>query len=33
MAEANEPPAECLRREVKEELGLDLTPGPVLCVD
>ena len=33
MAEANESPAECIRREVKEELGLDLHPGPVLCID
>jgi 8-oxo-dGTP diphosphatase len=33
MAEANESPAECIRREVKEELGLELHPGPVLCVD
>jgi ADP-ribose pyrophosphatase YjhB (NUDIX family) len=33
MAEANESPADCVRREVKEELGLDLRPGPVLCID
>lgn len=33
MAEANEPPAGCVRRELKEELGLDIDPGPVLCVD
>jgi 8-oxo-dGTP diphosphatase len=33
MAEANEPPAECVQREVREELGLDLSPGPVLCVE
>lgn len=33
MAEANEPPAECVRRELKEELGLDLNLGPMLCID
>jgi ADP-ribose pyrophosphatase YjhB (NUDIX family) len=33
MAEANESPADCVRREVREELGLDLHPGPVLCID
>ena len=33
MAEANESPTECIRREVKEELGLDLHAGPVLCID
>jgi 8-oxo-dGTP diphosphatase len=33
MAEANEPPAGCIRREVKEELDLDLSVGPMLCVD
>lgn len=33
MAEANESPAECIRREVREELGLDLILGLMLCVD
>jgi len=33
MTEANEPPAEALRREIKEELGIDVTVGPMLCVD
>ncbi|HEV2374309.1 MAG TPA: NUDIX hydrolase [Streptosporangiaceae bacterium] len=33
MSEANEPPAETARREVKEELGLDTQPGALLCVD
>jgi 8-oxo-dGTP diphosphatase len=33
MAEANEPPADCARREVSEELGLDLRLGPALCID
>lgn len=33
MAEANEPPREAVRREVKEELGLELTVGRVLVVD
>jgi 8-oxo-dGTP pyrophosphatase MutT (NUDIX family) len=33
MAEANEPPAEAVRRELREELGLDVTTGPLLCVD
>jgi len=33
MAEANEPPREAVQREVKEELGLELTVGPVLVVD
>jgi 8-oxo-dGTP pyrophosphatase MutT (NUDIX family)/transcriptional regulator with XRE-family HTH domain len=33
MAEANEPPREAARREVKEELGLELAVGVVLCVD
>jgi 8-oxo-dGTP diphosphatase len=33
MAEANEPPAECAWREVREELGLDLRLGRILCVD
>lgn len=33
MSEANEPPAETVRRELKEELGLDLRPGQLLCID
>jgi ADP-ribose pyrophosphatase YjhB (NUDIX family) len=33
MAEANEPPTEAVRRELREELGLDVTVGPLLCVD
>ena len=33
MSEANEPPAETVRREVKEELGLDIRVGALLCVD
>ncbi len=33
MAEANESPPECARREVKEETGLDLSPGRILCVE
>lgn len=33
MAEANEPPHEAVRRELKEELGLDLRVGKLLCVD
>ena len=33
MAEANEPPAAALRRELREELGLDIQPGAVLCID
>jgi 8-oxo-dGTP diphosphatase len=33
MAEANEPPLEAARREVREELGLTLTIGRLLCVD
>jgi 8-oxo-dGTP diphosphatase len=33
MAEANEPPAGAVRRELREELGLDIQPGAVLCVD
>lgn len=33
MAEANEPPRTAARREVKEELGLDIEPGALLCVD
>ncbi len=33
MAEANEPPADAVRRELLEELGLDLQVGALLCVD
>jgi ADP-ribose pyrophosphatase YjhB (NUDIX family) len=33
MAETNEPPAAAARREVKEELGLDLEIGGALVVD
>lgn len=33
MAEANEPPHETVRRELREELGLDIHPGALLCVD
>jgi 8-oxo-dGTP diphosphatase len=33
MCEANEPPTEAGRRELKEELGLDLDIGRLLCVD
>jgi 8-oxo-dGTP diphosphatase len=33
MAEANEPPTEALRRELREELGLDIGVGDLLCVD
>jgi 8-oxo-dGTP diphosphatase len=33
MAEANEPPADALRRELREELGLDIKVGDLLCVD
>jgi 8-oxo-dGTP diphosphatase len=33
MSEANEPPADTVRRELKEELGLDLHAGRLLCVD
>jgi len=33
MAEANEPPRKAVRREVREELGLELTVGRVLVVD
>jgi 8-oxo-dGTP diphosphatase len=33
MAEANESPVACIQREIKEELGLNLYPGLMLCVD
>ncbi|WP_435057691.1 NUDIX domain-containing protein [Streptomyces sp. bgisy060] len=33
MAEANEPPDEALRRELREELGLSITSLHFLCVD
>jgi 8-oxo-dGTP diphosphatase len=33
MSEANEPLAETVRREVKEELGLEIQVGALLCVD
>lgn len=33
MAEANEPPRHALRRELKEELDLDLPVGELLCVE
>ncbi|MBL7499780.1 NUDIX hydrolase [Frankia sp. CNm7] len=33
MAEANEPPRQAVRRELKEELDLDLHVGELLCVD
>jgi 8-oxo-dGTP pyrophosphatase MutT (NUDIX family) len=33
MAEANEPPYETARRELREELGLDPPIGGLLCVD
>lgn len=33
MSEANEPPAQTARRELKEELDLDLHAGRLLCVD
>src|SRR5574341_1619825 len=33
MAEANEPPRQAARRELKEELGLELPIGRLLCVD
>lgn len=33
MVEANEPPHEAARRELKEELGLETDVGGLLCVD
>jgi 8-oxo-dGTP pyrophosphatase MutT (NUDIX family) len=33
MAETNESPAACVKREVREELGLDLSARSMLCVD
>jgi 8-oxo-dGTP pyrophosphatase MutT (NUDIX family) len=33
MAEANEPPHQAVRRELKEELGLDIQVGSLLVVD
>jgi ADP-ribose pyrophosphatase YjhB (NUDIX family) len=33
MAEANEPPADAVRRELREELSLELHLGNLLCVD
>jgi 8-oxo-dGTP diphosphatase len=33
MSDANEPPSETVRREIKEELGLDVQPRRLLCVD
>lgn len=33
MSEANEPPAGTAHREVREELGLDIPVGGLLCVD
>ena len=33
VVEDEESPREACRRELKEELGLDLNPGPLLCVD
>ena len=33
MAEANEPPADAVRRELREELGFNMRLGELLCVD
>jgi ADP-ribose pyrophosphatase YjhB (NUDIX family) len=33
MAEANEPPTEAVSRELREELGIDIRVGRLLCVD
>ncbi|MDX6738693.1 NUDIX hydrolase [Actinocorallia sp. A-T 12471] len=33
MSEANESPTDTITRELSEELGLTLTPGPLLCLD
>ena len=33
MAEANEPPTDAARRELREELGIEVSIGQLLCVD
>ena len=33
MAEANEPPADAVRRELREELGMEVQVSAMLCVD
>jgi ADP-ribose pyrophosphatase YjhB (NUDIX family) len=33
MAEANESPTDCVRRELREELGINVSPDVMLCVD
>lgn len=33
MAEANESPVQCVQREIREELGLELGPLRMVCVD